>query len=322
MKWPVCASLSLMLMASSCQNGGPSSYRPTKQELRLNIHSEPPSLDLRKATDVTSVSVIRMCFEGLVSLDENDVPVPAIAERFEHSDDYTTFTFYLRDAKWSDGQPVTAHDFERTWKTMLLPTFPCEFASDLFILKNAEAAKLGRCSVEEVGVRAIDAQTLVVELDHSVPYFFSLAAVHAFFAVPDHIVSAHPDWADNSTEKFVGNGPFQMKEWRHHNFIEVQKNPHYWDQEKVRLERIFLTLIEDESTELTMFENAELDWAGSPMSALPIDAMASLKQKQEVTTYPMSGVYYYVFNTKEFPFNNIHIRRAFSLCINRKAINR
>ncbi len=320
MQWPVYFSLSLLMVTSSCQINDPSSYKPSKQELRLNIHSEPPSLDPRKATDTTSISVIKMCFEGLLRFDETGSPAPAIAESFEHSEDFTRFTFYLRQANWSDGEPVSAYDFETTWKTILDPSFPSEFASDLFVLKNGQAAKLGRCSIDEVGVKAIDDHTLLVELDHSIPYFLNLAATHTFFAVPNHIVSNYPEWADDSTEKFVGNGPFQMKQWRHHNFIEVQKNPHYWDKDKVRLEKILLTEVEDENTELTMFQNAELDWAGSPLSTLPIDAMPTLKQTGEVTTYPLSGVYYYIFNTKEFPFNNVHIRRAFTLSINRKAI--
>ncbi|MGE3535489.1 MAG: peptide ABC transporter substrate-binding protein [Parachlamydiales bacterium] len=320
MKWSFCFSLPLLLVMSACQNSSSSSHRPTKQELRLNIHSEPPTLDLRKATDTTSIAIIKMCFEGLVRLDENNTPVPGVAERFENSDDFKTFMFYLRDAKWSDGKPITAYDFEATWKTMLSPAFPCEFANDLFILKNGQAAKLNRCPVDAVGVKAVDEKTLIVELDHSVPYFLQLAATHAFFAVPNHVAVAHSDWADNSGEKFVCNGPFKMKEWRHYNFIEVQKNAQYWDQDSVRLEKISLALIEDENTELTMFENGELDWAGSPMSTLPIDALATLKKTGNVTTYPMSGVYYYIFNTKEFPFNNVHIRRAFALSINRKAI--
>ncbi len=313
-------SIAALLTTSACQNSSSSSKRPTRQELRLNIHSEPPTLDLRKATDTTSIAILRMCFEGLVRLDENNTPIPGIAERFEQSDDYKTFTFYLRDAHWSDGHPITAYDFETTWKTILSPAFPCEFANDLFILKNGQAAKLNRCSLDAIGVKAIDAHTLIVQLDHSVPYFLQLAATHSFFAVPEHITSLHPDWADNSGEKFVCNGPFQMKEWRHYNFIEVQKNAQYWDKEKVRLEKISLVLIEDENTELTMFENGELDWAGSPMSTLPIDALSTLKKTGNVTTYPMLGVYYYIFNTKEFPFNNVHIRRAFALSINRKTI--
>jgi oligopeptide transport system substrate-binding protein len=320
MNWILSLSLSLMLLASACQTSSSSSFKPSQQELRLNIHSEPPSLDPRKSLDTTSISIIRMCFEGLVRIDENDTPIPAIAERFEHSDDYKTYTFYLRDAKWSDGYPVTAHDFERTWKTILSPHFPCEFAPDLYVLKNGESAKLNRCSLDEIGVSAIDDHTLVVRLDHSVPYFLHLAATHSYFAVPNHIVDANPEWANDSEKQFVSNGPFLMKEWRHHNYIEVGKNPNYWDKDRVRLEKITLLLIEDENTELTMFENAELDWTGSPMSALPTDAMKSLKEKGLVTTYPMSGIYYYVFNTKEFPFNNVHIRRALALSINRKAI--
>ncbi|MBI3236237.1 MAG: peptide ABC transporter substrate-binding protein [Chlamydiales bacterium] len=305
-------------LASSCQSGA--SYKPKEQHLRLNIHSEPPTLDLRKATDTTSISVIHLCFEGLLSLDENNNPIPALADRYEHSDDFKTYTFYLRDAKWSDGMPITAYDFEKTWKTVLSPSFPSEFASDLFILKNGEAAKCNKCSIDDVGVKALDAKTLLVELDHSAPYFLQLATIHCFFAAPSHITDLNPNWTSHSGKDFVCSGPFILTSWRHQDLIELEKNPNYWDREVVCLEKISLTIVEDENTELTMFQNGELDWVGSPVSTLPMDALANLKKHEEVVTYPMSGVYYYVFNTKEFPFNNVHIRRAFSLSINRQAI--
>jgi oligopeptide transport system substrate-binding protein len=307
-------TLSLVLCACGRRD---KAYRPATQELRLNLHSEPPTIDPRKATDTTSISVLKMCFEGLTRIDPSGQPIPAAAEKIEISEDRKTYTFTLKEAKWSDGQPVTATDFEKTWKEILHPSFRCEFATDLYILKNARSAKSQRCSVDEVGVKALNDKILQVELEHPIPYFLSALATHAFFATPRHITNNYPNWTQ---DRYVGNGPFLLHEWRHHSAIVMVKNPHYWDAENTQLERIYIALVEDEMTELTMFENDELDWAGYPLSSLPTEALSSLIQKGDLQRYNIAGTYYYIFNTKEFPFTNRNIRRAFSLAINRDAI--
>lgn len=292
-------------------------YHPKRQELRLNLHSEPPTIDPRKATDTVSISVLKMCFEGLTRIDPNGQPIPAAAEKIEISTDQKRYTFILRDAKWSDGEPVTAYDFEKNWKTMLDPAFPCEFASDLYIIKNGKAAKNQQCSLDEIGVKALDAKTLQVDLEHPVPYLLSALSTHSFFATPAHITAKHPDWTKTH---YVGNGIFMIVERRYHHSILLEKNPHYWDKDTVKIEKISLALVEDESTELSMFENGELDWAGYPLSNLPSDAMSSLYKKGDLNQYAIAGTYYYVFNTKVFPFTNANIRKAFTYAINRQAI--
>jgi oligopeptide transport system substrate-binding protein len=292
-------------------------YHPTSQELRLNIHSEPPTIDPRRATDSTSISILKMCFEGLTRIDPTGQPIPAAAEKIEISEDGKRYIFTLREAKWSDGEDLSAYDFEKTWKEILNPSFPCEFAYDFYILKNGRAAKSRRCTINEVGVKALDKRTLQVDLEHPVPYFLSALATHAFFATPYHITSKYPNWTQ---DHYVGNGPFLIEEWQHHHSIVMVKNPHYWDKENLKLERVVFTLVEDETTELAMFENGELDWAGYPLSNLPTEALSSLIKKGGLESYPIAGTYFYVFNTKEFPFTNVNMRRAFALAINRGAI--
>lgn len=314
-QWTSSAILFLLLFTGCVKKE--KAYRPSSQELRLNLHSDPPTIDPRKATDAVSLPIIKMCFEGLTRIDPSGQPMLAAAEKIEISNDQKRYVFTLRDAKWADGEPVTAYDFEKTWKEILDPSFPCEFAIDLYILKNGNAAKSQRCSVDEVGVKALDEKTLQVDLEHPVPYFFSALSTHAFFPTPHHITSKDPNWIQNH---YIGNGPFLMQEWRHHDSIIMVKNPLYWDAENVRLERVVYTLVEDETTELTMFENSELDWAGYPLSNLPIEALSSLNRKGILEHYDIAGTYYYIFNTKELPFTNIHMRKAFSLAINRAAI--
>ncbi len=312
-------SVFLLLLASSCGKNSKNEV-PKQQALHLNIHSEPPSLDPRKANDTTSSIVIKMCFDGLTRIDPQGEPALSLAERVDVSEDQKLYVFHLREAHWSDGTLVLASDFEQTWKTILSPAFPSEFAIDLFVLKNGKAAKDGKCSVDAVGVKALDERTLQVELDHPTPCFFSMLATHAFYAVPSHIAEKYPNWAENAGAHYVSNGPFCMKEWRHGNRILVEKNPHYWDRDAVQLEHIQLSMIEDENTELSLFENGQLDWAGHPLSSLSTDALPSLKKKGILQTYPMAGVYYYIFNTQAFPFNNTKLRRAFTLAIDRTAI--
>jgi len=291
-----------------------------KQILRLNIHTEPPTLDARKATDTSSIGVIHMCFEGLLKRGKGGEIQPAIAREVKISDDKKTYTFILRPAKWWDGKPVTARDFETTWKTILDPKFPSGFANDLYVIKNGCEAKNGNVPVESVGVKALDATTLQVELEYPIPYFLDLVASHSFLAVPYHITSMDPKWADGSGPHFVGNGPYKLAKWKHHNFIRLEKNDQYWDHDTVALAEIDMSIIEDSTTELNMFEAGELDWAGYPLSMLPTDALQALATTGRLQSYPLSGTYYYVFNTKVPPFDNLNFRKAFALAINRTAI--
>jgi oligopeptide transport system substrate-binding protein len=308
------AALSLLL--TGCGKSD-KTYRPTSQELRLNLYSEPPTIDPRKAIDNVSISILNLCFEGLTRIDTSGVPTLAAAEKVEVSLDKKRYTFTLRNANWSDGQPVRAQDFEATWKTTLDPSFPCEFTPDLYILKNAQSAKSKRCPMAEIGVKALDDKTLQVDLDHPVPYFLEALATHSFFPTPQHITSIYPNWID---QHYVGNGPFLMKSWKHHDTIILEKNPQYWDRDNLKLEKVTFMIVEDETTELTMYENGQLDWAGYPFSTLPTEALPSLEKKGDLHSYSIAGTYYYIFNTKEFPFTNANIRKAFSLAINRQSI--
>lgn len=307
-------ALSLLSFGCSQQDN---SYTPSSQELRLNLHSEPPTLDPRKATDLTSITVIKMCFEGLTRLGVDGEPVLAAAEKMDVSEDGKHYTFFLREAKWADGEPLTAHDFEQTWKTILSPTFASEFAAELFLLKNGKAAKEGLCPLSEVGVRALDDKTLQVELAHPSPCFLAILSTHTFFPSPIHVIEKTENWTHKN---YVGNGPFKIIEWRHYNSIVLMKNGLYWDKEQVKLEKVSFALIEDSSTALSMYENYELDWTGYPMDSLPEDAIPTLAKSGELEQYDIAGTYYYIFNTKEFPFNNVNMRRAFALAINRQAI--
>ncbi|WP_099159289.1 peptide ABC transporter substrate-binding protein [Virgibacillus ndiopensis] len=292
------------------------------QTFNINIKSEPPSLHPGKATDSTSGAVLNQTFEGLMRINQDGEAEPAMAESYKLSEDQKTYTFKIReDATWSNGDPVTAQDFEYAWKWVLNPESPdTDYAYQLYAIKGAEAAKTGEGSLEDVGVTAKDDKTLVVELNQPTPYFLDLTAFYTYFPVNHKVVEGADDWAQDVGENYVTNGPFTMESWEHKNQIVLKKNPDYWDAENVNLETVNMYMIDDENTELQMYKNNELDWAGSPTGSIPLAAIPSLKQDGSLNVSPLAGVYYYAFNTEKPPFNNANIRKAFALSINREGI--
>jgi oligopeptide transport system substrate-binding protein len=296
---------------------------PAKKEpqvLRMNLHSEPPTADPGIAEDTTSGAIILATFDGLTRIGDDDKPHEAIAEKIDVSPDLLTYTFHLRDAKWSNGDPVTAHDFEYAWKRALDPKTASNYAYQLYYIKNGEKFNKGEIKdASQVGVKALDDKTLEVKLENPTPYFLELTAFRTYFPVNKKVVEANPKWA-NEAATHVGNGPFKIESWEHKSKLVLVKNENYWDKDAVKLDRIEFSMVEDENTELSMFENGELDWAGAPMSDLPTDARPALKQSGKMITEPIAGTYWYKFNTEKPPFNNVKIRKAFAYAINRQAI--
>ncbi|MEW9669661.1 peptide ABC transporter substrate-binding protein [Ammoniphilus sp. 3BR4] len=292
------------------------------QVLRLNIDSEPPTLDPGLAKDSASGTLIRQMFEGLTRVGEDGVPHEAAAENIEVSHDLRTYTFTIRkNAKWSNGDPVTSYDFEYAWRRILMPETAANYAYQLYVIKNAE--KFNKGEIKDgtgVGIKAVDDRTLVVELENPIPYFLELTAFYTYMPVNQKIVEANKDWARNATEKYVSNGPFKLAKWEHHNMLEMVRNDQYWDTEKVQLERITFAMIEDNVTSFNMYENGELDWAGAPTADLPIDAIPALRDQGRLHVYPIAGTYWYKFQTERVPFNNAKVRKAFAYALDRQAI--
>lgn len=292
------------------------------QTLDINIKTEPPSLHPGKATDSQSNTVLTQVFEGLMRLNQDDEPEEAMAESYEVSEDKLTYTFKIReDAKWSNGDPVTAEDFEYAWKWVLDPNnADTDYAYQLYVIKGAEDAKENGGSLDDVGVKAEDDKTLVVELEQPTPYFLELTAFYTYFPVNHKVVDGKDDWAQDASDDYVTNGPFLLDSWAHKDQIVLKKNPEYWDADTVKLETINMYMIDDENTALQMYNNDELDWTGSPTDSLPLSAIPALKDEGTLNITKKAGVYYYAFNTEEEPFDNVNIRKAFSLALNRQGI--
>ncbi len=330
----VCFALVGTLFFSGCSSREPASTSAPKQanqseqqaagtaggaKLEVNLGSEPQTIDPGLAQDIPSMSVARQAFDGLLRLGTDGTLHEAVAQSYEVSPDQLTYTFHLRDSKWSNGDPVTAHDFEYAWKRVLDPKTASSYAYQMFYLKNGEKANSGKASLDEVGVRAQDDKTLVVTLEHPAPFFLQLVASVTYFPVNQRVVQSNPKWA-NEAATYVGNGPFILDKWEHKSKITFRKNEQYWDKENVKLSTLVFDMIEDANTELNLFENGDLDWAGSPLSDLPGDALPALKQSGKLHTQSATGTYLYTFNTERPPFTNKKIRQAFAYAINRKEI--
>ncbi len=286
--------------------------------LKINIRTEPRTLDPARARDLQSITLTRMLFEGLTRVNQEEAVEPALANKIDISEDLKTYTFHLRDSVWSNGDPVTTKDFVHAWRRILDPSSMGENAFQLYAIKNAKACKEGKCPLDELGVKVIDEKTLQVELENPTPYFLELASYPAFFPINARVDLEQPRWVEGK-EDYVSNGPFKLKEWHHHDKICVVKNEKYWDAETVQIQQLHLFMVSEE-TELVMFENHKLDWAGSPLSTLPIDALPKLREMQVLKSQPILGTYFLRLNTKNPLLSSPKIRRALCLSIDREAV--
>ena len=288
-----------------------------KKGIRINFNYSPLSVDPRKSSDPVTSTLSFMLYEGLTHLEEDGSISNALAEKIEISEDKKVYTFTLRPAMWSDGSPLTAFQFEAAWKRALSPSFPSRSSHLLFPLKNGHQAKLGQCSIDEVGVQALDETTLIVHLERPTPYFLDLTSYCAYFPVPyngDEVPNP------NHSGELLSNGPFMLTKWKGEDEIRVVKNPFYWNSDTVTLEAITISIIENEETALKLFEKGELDMVGGLISTLPLDAIPSLKSSNLLFHKPLAGTTFCAFNVHAFPFHNAHIRRAFAKAICRKKI--
>lgn len=294
------------------------SKNPQKIEnMRLCFHSDPTSLDPRRNSDVCTSNLLFMVYEGLTRLLPEGKVELALAESVDISPDGKTYIFHLRNANWSDGVPVTAHDFEYSWKKTLTPSFGAACPYLLYSVLNAEEAVNGTVDPSQVAIYAVDDHTLKIELENPTPYFLSLITFCNFYPIPKHKELENPAWHHNS---FVTNGPFIVKEWDRNQAILLEKNQKYWDAKNVHLDAIHILIVSDEKTSLRMFENGDLDVLNSLTSPLSIDEVVSLKQKGKVMTNPLGGTLFCTFNLQMAPLSNRSIRKALSMAIDRMGI--
>ena len=288
------------------------------QTITVNWGTEPPSLDPGLASDTTSANIVYNIMDPLIKLDEDLNPVPNLAESFETSEDGLTVTITLRDdGAWSNGDPVTAEDFEWSWKRTISPELAADYAYQFYGIVGAQDYNgcESNCAAleDKVGVNAVDDSTLEIKLTSPQPWFTQQLAHHSFMAVHRETVEQFGDkWTEAAN--IVTNGPFLLDSWEHNAAINLVKNEDWRDADSVKLTRVDGRMITDGTTAVQAFEAGEVDVTGG----LPVEEIPRLKETEEYQQYPALGTYYYGVNVETV--TDVNQRRAMSLAIDRQSI--
>lgn len=314
----------LLLAVFGCQKGNESRSADKNSEfLRVSFQSEVRSLDPRVGIDYPSAFAVKMLFEGLMRMGPSGANELAMAQSYTISEDHKTYTFKLRDAKWSNGDPVTAQDFAYAWLRVINPNEGDSLGvQNFYPIKNTRAVIRGEKSLDEVGIHVIDDGTLQVELEHPTPYFLDVLTTSSLFPVNARVDQETPEWANKNGDDFVCNGPFKLDYHKIDNEIVVVKNPTYWDSKHVKLPGIRIVIIKDVTTQMNLFEKNQLEWLGKPLSKLPLDAIDHLKNEGKIQFFETLGLYWFFVNVEAFPFHNKKMRKAFSYAIDRKSLTK
>ncbi len=285
--------------------------------------SEPETLDPAQASDQSSGRVITSIYEGLMRWDEAGQAIPGVAEAPpEVSGDGLRYTFRLRgDARWSNGEPVTARDFVDSWERVLNPKTAADYVTLLHLIRNAKPYSEGKLAdFAQVGVSAPDERTLVVTLEQPAPYFTDLCAFTTY--CPVHIRSLAAAGADAwEPGRIVGNGPYRLAEWRLNYRVVLEKSPTYWERDAVAMERVELRTVTNAVSALNYFVTGTADLA-MDKNGVPASLVDSLRRQPYFHSGPMLASGFMRFNcaVADGPFADPRVRRAFGLCIDRQRL--
>ncbi|MCA9563632.1 MAG: peptide ABC transporter substrate-binding protein [Myxococcales bacterium] len=310
-------ALSLVLLTASCR--GEQELLPP-DTFGMGIGSDPQTFDPGVMSGSVEGRIAYQLFEGLYSPAPGEQePVPGVAESHEVSEDGLTWTFHLRsDARWHNGDPVTAEDFRYAWLRILRGDIAADYIGFMRYLKNGRAFEEGRVGEDQVGVHVIDRHTLQVELENPIPYFLQIVSFYTYFPVHRGSIEEHGQEGAFRAENVIGNGPYQMVEYRLRNQIVLEKAPTYWNAANVQIERIQMEVIEDLAAHVTAYMDGRIDWTYD----LPDNQLGSLRASDAFRSDNWLGTYYYRFNTTRGPTTDIRVRRALSLAVNREELCR
>lgn len=316
----------LALTAACTKRVTPAEATARSGTLLIGNLAEPQELDPQLISAYTDQNIAVALFEGLCALDERtSQPVPAAAGKWELSADGLTYTFHLRPAaKWSNGDPLTAHDFVASWRRVLAPTLAAEYAYLLYPLKNAEALNTGRLTdFTALGAEALDDRTLRVTLERPTPYLPALTAQPVWFPINPRVLAKFgdinqrlPAWT--RPENLVGNGPFTLAEWTSNARLVVTKNPAYWDAASVRLGQIVFFPTESPEVEERNFRAGQVHVT----YGLPTSKLETYRRENPAALRldPFLQAIFLRFNTTRPPFTDPRVRRGLSLAIDRDGI--
>ena len=303
----VVLALILWLLAQWNEGGAGEAVDLATGTVTLTLSQEPPQLDSTRGTDQVSFRILGHVMEGLLRYDQNDRLVGAMAERWRIDDEGATF--WLRpDVTWSNGQPVTAHDFVFGWRKVVEPANASQYAFILYGIKNAEAVNNGQMPVEALGARAVDDRTLEVEFERPVPYFDKLTAFATYNPINQAFYESTDGRYGADADELLYNGPFVISSWVHGASLRLEKNPDYWDADRIRLNAIdhayittdanaVLNLYKDDKVALAALNSENLDDA--------------LQQRWEINRFSSGSVYFLELNHRtERLTSNYHLRKA------------
>ncbi|CEQ30743.1 oligopeptide-binding protein OppA [[Clostridium] sordellii] len=280
--------------------GSPASYKwadvdKANKELNLTLAGDIPTLDVSKASDMDSFYMITNTMEGLTRVDAKGVATPAMAESWEQSEDGKTWTFKIRkDAKWSNGDPVTAKDFEYSWKRTLNPETASQYGYVMYDIEGASDYNNGKVdNADNVGVKALDDNTLQVKLNRRVNYFDQLMSFCVFFPQNQKFVEAQPDKIGTTAENTVYNGPFTMSTWKMDDLCVLSKNDNYWDKDTVKLNKVNLKVVKDPNAAVNLYETGGIDVVG-----LTSENVDKYKDSKEFMTTKKAETYFLLLNNK------------------------
>nr|WP_314267832.1 oligopeptide ABC transporter substrate-binding protein OppA [uncultured Moellerella sp.] len=291
-----------------------------KQEMVRNNGSEPQSLDPHKIEGVPESALARDLFEGITIIGPNGEILPGSAVSWENKD-FTVWTFKIRpDAKWSNGDPVTAQDFVYSWQRLASPDTASPYASYLQYAHflNIDDVITGKKKPEELGVKALDDKTLEVTLSESVPYLPKLVAHSSMSPVNQKVIEkAGAKWTQ--PQNLVGNGAYKLKDWTVNERIVLERNPAYWDNGNTIIDQVTFLPISSEVTDVNRYRSGEIDMT---YSNLPIEQFKTLQKNMpdELRVSPYLCTYYYEINNEKPPFNDPRVREALKLSMDRDTI--
>lgn len=319
-----------LTLITSCGKKSPTNVKTgtPNQILHVGNGEEPRELDPLLTTGSPEHNILYALFEGLMSKNPETLEVqPAVAKSVELSEDKKTYRFTLREnARWSNGDPLTAKDFVYSWKRSLMPNLGSEWAYMKYYIKNAEAFHSGKIDdFNLVGVHAVEELVLEVELEYPASFFLQLLDHNSYYPVHQATIEKFAPidqpispWA--LPENFVGNGPFVLTKWAINQIIETKRNIHYWDNDNVKLNGVNFYPITDQQAEVRAFKAGQVHLTSTPSMAIEKIAYYKKNKPDVLRVVPTYSIYHYEFNTTEPPLDDVRVRRALSMAIDRETL--
>ena len=311
----------MVLTLAACGGSDKEAAEGDGMEVSVCFASEPTSIDPALNTTIDGAIMLQHAFEGLLKwVDDGNgaaVLAPGMAESWDVSPDGLVYTFHLRkDALWSDGEPVTAHDFEYAWKRLIDPATGAPYSYMLDCVANAGAIMTGEKPSSELAAKALDNTTFEVTLHTAIPYFTKIAAFPGTFPVRSDVIEEYGDQWTFDPETYVSNGPYKMTEWVHNSYIKMAQNENHYDAANIGPDFLRFALMDDNNAMLAAFNTGELDFN----EGYPMDEAAALLESGQLKVEDYIGTCYINFRTDRAPFDDARIREAFSLVIDRNYI--